>query len=90
MKAITEQSLHRFVPNEITANVGDIISFQFFPPNHSVVRAEFGQPCIPYEYTGENKAGFYSGFYPLDKVLDNVSPQANLMDCALLHHWNYK
>lgn len=47
--------------------------FQFFPPNHSVGRAEYQQPCIPYEDTGENKVGFWSGFFPLDKILPNVS-----------------
>lgn len=30
--------------------------FQFFPRNHSVGRAEYGQPCISYEDTGENKS----------------------------------
>ena len=62
-----------FVPDTIEADVGDIITFQFFPPNHSVVRAEYHQPCIPYEYTGENKEGFFSGMYPVEKVLQNVS-----------------
>ena len=47
--------------------------FQFFPPNHSVGRAEYQQPCIPYEDTGLNKVGFWSGFYPLDKILPNAS-----------------
>ena len=46
--------------------------FHFFPPNHSVGRAEYQQPCIPYEDTGENKVGFWSGFFPLDKILPNV------------------
>lgn len=46
--------------------------FQFFPRNHSVGRAEYGQPYIPYEDTGENKVGFYSGFFPVDRVLNNV------------------
>ena len=47
--------------------------FAFFPPNHSVGRAEYQQPCIPYEDTGEEKVGFWSGFFPVDKVLSNVS-----------------
>lgn len=50
-----------------------VAEFSFFPTNHSVGRAEYQQPCIPYEDTGENKVGFWSGFFPLDKVLPNVS-----------------
>lgn len=38
--------------------------FQFFPQNHSVARAEYQHPCIPYENTGANKVGFWSGFQP--------------------------
>ena len=47
--------------------------FQFFLRNHSVGRAEYGQPCIPYEDTGENKVGFYSGFFPVNRILTIVS-----------------
>jgi hypothetical protein len=47
------------------------IEFNFYPANHSVVRAEYGFPCIPYEMTGNDKVGFFSGFNAVDKVLDN-------------------
>jgi plastocyanin len=30
---------HKFKPDVIQAEVGDLIQFNFFPPNHSVVRA---------------------------------------------------
>ena len=46
--------------------------FQFFPPNHSVARAEYGFPCIPYELTGTNKTGFFSGFHFVGQILENV------------------
>ncbi len=36
--------------------------YQFYPTNHSVIRAEYGYPCIPYEDTGVDKIGFISGF----------------------------
>lgn len=52
------------------------VEFEFFPPNHSVGRAEYQQPCIPYEDTGEHKVGFWSGFFPVDKILPNVSSTA--------------
>lgn len=62
---------HKMRPEITEAAVGDIIEFDFYPLNHSIVRAEYGFPCIPYEMTGSSKKGFYSGFYPVDKVLDN-------------------
>lgn len=40
--------------------MGDIVTFEFYPPDHSVARAEFGSACVPYEYTGKNKQGFWS------------------------------
>jgi hypothetical protein len=47
--------------------------FVFFPQNHSVARAEFGHPCIPYENTGPNKTGFWSGFQPISAASENVN-----------------
>ena len=57
----------------VTAAHARSAELQFFPPNHSVGRAEYQQPCIPYEDTGVNKVGFWSGFFPLDKILPTVS-----------------
>ncbi|KAL2352135.1 hypothetical protein BJ546DRAFT_1080133 [Cryomyces antarcticus] len=56
---------------------GDIIQYQFFPPNHSVARAEYLSPCIPYEDTGVDKVGFFSGFQAVDAILNNP-PTYNL------------
>ncbi|KAJ5020487.1 hypothetical protein J3E73DRAFT_395442 [Bipolaris maydis] len=53
------------------ANVGDTVEFAFYPLNHSVVRAEYGFPCIPYEMTGASKIGFFSDFHPVDTVLSS-------------------
>ena len=47
--------------------------FQFFPPNRSVARAEYGRPCEPYEYNNPGKIGFWSGFHYLQTELENVS-----------------
>ena len=60
---------HTFVPDVTLAEVGDTIEFQFYPTNHSVIRAEYGYPCIPYEDTGVDKVGFFSGFKPVDAIL---------------------
>ncbi|KAF4635565.1 hypothetical protein G7Y89_g2531 [Cudoniella acicularis] len=57
-----------FTPNSVTASVGDIIEFRFYPLNHSVARADYKDPCIPYELTGPGRIGFWSGFFPLNVV----------------------
>jgi plastocyanin len=38
---------HQYVPHSITANVGDTIIFEFYPTNHSVVKADYEAPCVP-------------------------------------------
>ncbi|PSN66053.1 hypothetical protein BS50DRAFT_405111 [Corynespora cassiicola Philippines] len=48
----------RFTPDTIHAVVGQNITFQFFPKNHSVVQANFDNPCNPSE------GGIFSGFIP--------------------------
>ncbi|KAH0841356.1 extracellular serine-rich protein [Fonsecaea pedrosoi] len=58
-----------FVPDVTLAKVGDTILFQFYPTNHSVIRSEYGYACIPYEDTGVDKVGFFSGFKPVDAIL---------------------
>lgn len=58
---IDEAGKNVFVPNNVQAAVGDMIQFQFWPRNHSVVRAAFDSPCQPLE----GADGFYSGFMPV-------------------------
>jgi hypothetical protein len=58
--------------SEQILRVIQIVEFHFYPANHSVVRAEFDRPCVPYEMTGSGKTGFFSNFHPVDSVLDNV------------------
>ncbi|KAH3955956.1 hypothetical protein HBH98_256280 [Parastagonospora nodorum] len=63
---------HKFQPDTVQAGIGDIVEFRFYPANHSVVRAKYGLPCVPYEMTGSQRTGFFSGFKPVDKVLDDA------------------
>ena len=46
-----------FSPDTITAAKGDILEFEFFSPNHSVVMGDFSSACEP-----ASTGGFYSGF----------------------------
>ncbi|KAI1413041.1 hypothetical protein F5Y13DRAFT_162361 [Hypoxylon sp. FL1857] len=52
---------HDFEPDTIQANPGDTIRFNFYPKNHSVVRADFKKPCIPWELTQDPSESFFSG-----------------------------
>lgn len=61
---------HKMVPATTQAAIGDILEFNFYPLNHSVVRADYGYPCIPYEKTGPSRQGFFSEFHPVKNVLD--------------------
>jgi len=57
-------------PNTTYADVGDIVTFVFYPTNHSVIRAEYTgsdacgaggcNPCTPYELI-HGDGGFHSG-----------------------------
>jgi plastocyanin len=52
----------KFTPPELyNVSVGDIVKWEFYPLDHSVARADFGSACVPYEYTGKDKVGFWSG-----------------------------
>ena len=60
-------------PNSVVAKVGDIVSFEFYPLNHSVIGSAYGYPCIPIEDTGSGGKPFFSGFFPTATVDDPVS-----------------
>lgn len=79
---------HSFSPDVTLAEVGDVIGkdhlvtstepslicpeYQFYPTNHSVIRAAYGYSCVPYETVlGAGHYGFWSGFEPVDAVSDD-------------------
>ncbi|KAK0731085.1 hypothetical protein B0H67DRAFT_548906 [Lasiosphaeris hirsuta] len=70
--------LHQFSPDNVTANVGDTIRFNFYPGGHRVARAEYKIPCIPYEYTGANKKGFWSGVFS-PQTIQNPPPHYDVV-----------
>ncbi|KAJ5110030.1 hypothetical protein N7532_002675 [Penicillium argentinense] len=49
---------HAYVPHNLTANVGDVVVFEFYPTNHSVVKADYLAPCVP-----ASDGLFYSGIF---------------------------
>ncbi|OIW34456.1 hypothetical protein CONLIGDRAFT_5741 [Coniochaeta ligniaria NRRL 30616] len=65
----------KFSPNQYTnVPIGDIIEFRLYPGNHTVARSDFGTPCLPYEYTGLNRQGFFSGYIG-PQVITNDLPK---------------
>lgn len=50
-----------FDPDNVVANVGDIVEWQFLPKNHSVAQSSFAAPCVP---DADVPVSFFSGFQP--------------------------
>jgi len=48
-----------YVPDAVSAKVGDQVIFQFNPKNHTVTQSSFASPC------GPKAGGFHSGFMPV-------------------------
>lgn len=53
-----------FSPETITAAVGDLVQFHFYPRNHSLAQSTFDNPCQPMPQTN-GTIGFWSGFMPV-------------------------
>ncbi|KAL0941406.1 extracellular serine-rich protein [Colletotrichum truncatum] len=47
-----------FNPDNVVADVGDIVEWHFLPRNHSIVQSSFGNPCEPLA----DGSGFFPGF----------------------------
>jgi plastocyanin len=47
-----------FKPDTLKAAEGDMVTFKFWPKNHSVAQSTFASPCEPMNN------GFWSGFVP--------------------------
>ena len=45
-----------FKPDTVTASVGDVVKFNFYPQKHSVAQSTFDAPCQPRD------AGIFSGY----------------------------
>ena len=63
-----------FDPPELkNVSAGSTVTFEFYPPDHSVIQAEFGSACVPYSYADSEHQG--KGFWtPLQYVdFSNVS-----------------
>jgi plastocyanin len=69
---------HSYYPNNITANVGDTIVFQFIAQGHTVVQSNFEEPCVPRDAYHRGRSTFFSGWYNgSDVTSDHVSPSTS-------------
>ncbi|KAK3687432.1 extracellular serine-rich protein [Podospora appendiculata] len=59
VKVVVGKTGLSFVPNNITAAVGDVLEFHFWAKNHSVVQGLWSEGCQPATH-----GGFFSGFFP--------------------------
>ena len=60
-----------FNPESVTADVGDLLQFSFYPLNHSVAQGSLSAPCQPLA------GGVYSGFMPV-ATGEGVGPRSRL------------
>lgn len=51
----------------MTADVGDMVQFQFAAGNHTVTQSTFDAPCQPIAMNNASVTGVYSGFVPVAK-----------------------
>ncbi|KAH9855917.1 hypothetical protein C2E23DRAFT_882678 [Lenzites betulinus] len=63
-----------FIPAEVTANIGDVVFFNFTMGNHSAIQSTFAAPCIPAHDTNSTINGFNSG----DRPTNNGTAITNL------------
>jgi plastocyanin len=54
-----------FSPANISAQVGDTITFEFRAKNHTVTASSFAAPCVPLSQSSALDAFFDSGFQPV-------------------------
>ena len=51
-----------FSPSNVTAQIGDTVTFQFRQKNHTVTQSTFAAPCVGLAETGAGgQVGFDSG-----------------------------
>jgi plastocyanin len=77
-----------YSPNNIKANVGEMVQFQFAPNNHTVTQSTFAQPCQPIRLNSPGTVGFYSGFMAVSASA-TVTPTYTVMINDTTPIWIY-
>ncbi|KAJ8068657.1 hypothetical protein OCU04_002359 [Sclerotinia nivalis] len=61
----------KYIPDKISAQVGDVIQFQFAGGNHTVTQSTFDAPCVPISQS-TNNTGVFSGFMNVAASLNST------------------
>jgi len=69
---VGENGTLTFSPDDLQVNAGDMVQFQFYPQNHSVVQSAFNSPCEPINSVMSNVTGFKSGYMPVSESTTRV------------------
>ncbi|KAL3442705.1 Cupredoxin [Aspergillus insuetus] len=54
-----------FSPDNVQAEIGDVVEWHFLAANHSVAQSDFANPCVPLDDSSSSSAspsGFFPGF----------------------------
>jgi len=78
-----------FEPEEINAELGDKVQFQFQGGFHSVARSDFANPCVPLDpATANGTVGFFSGDMNV-KESDQFMPTFTILVNETTPIWYY-
>lgn len=77
-----------FTPANITAAVGDTVTFFFVSDNHTVTQSSFATPCIYSENATTGVMGFQSGFQPI-MTNQTLFPAVTMMVNSTAPIWFY-
>ncbi|KAG9563243.1 hypothetical protein KCU71_g4307, partial [Aureobasidium melanogenum] len=69
---------NQYSPNNLTANPGDVVVFQFIAQGHTVVQSNFQEPCVPRDAYHRGRSTFFSGWYNGSDVESSNPPTWNL------------
>lgn len=72
-----------FTPNAVTAAVGDVVNFQFFPKNHTVTQSTFAAPCQ------KLATGVDSGYQPVTTADATIPVWSFTVENASAPLWFY-
>ncbi|KAK0442578.1 hypothetical protein EV421DRAFT_1807845 [Armillaria borealis] len=79
-------------PANISASIGDTVTFEFHPNNHTVTQSSFQHPCQPLAETSTSgQTGFSSGFRPVaSDATEFPTFQIKINDvCSTAPVWGY-
>ncbi|KAJ7470830.1 hypothetical protein FB451DRAFT_1472477, partial [Mycena latifolia] len=78
-----------FTPSNISASIGDIVTFEFHPKNHTVTQSSVMNPCKPLAQTSATgQVGFKSGFIPVSAT-ETMFPTFNITINDTAPIWGY-